>query len=212
MIEWSFDGTDQRWTGVNNRHRGLRVPLHYPAHLWANQVEVFSSTRQRQCVRSGSVCSRANSGGIAFNPAWNRDRGASLPVDFHRLSAAGWRRPTSVGGGVRGGPRDTGQAKAPSPADSGRCRRPVSGDPRPCRPPTRRGSSSRRPLPIFVEDYAPVTGATPLGAGRFHLSFQTRTGRWELPVVADLRQRVHELVALLDPRTSGTDRGHNLSP
>ena len=67
-------------------------------------------------------------------------------------------------------------------------------------------------MPIFVEDYAPVTGATPLGAGRFHLSFQTHTGRWEPPVVADLRQLVHEPVALLGLRTSGTDRGHNLSP
>jgi hypothetical protein len=75
--------------------------------------------------------------------------------------------------------------------------------------------AARGHLTISVDDGAPVARATPLGAGRFGLSFHTHTGRWEpMPVVADLRHLAHDLVGLLGPylqrwdfpdRNSGSD-------
>jgi hypothetical protein len=75
--------------------------------------------------------------------------------------------------------------------------------------------AARGHLTICVDDGAPVARATPLGAGRFGLSFHTHTGRWEpMPVVANLMQLAHDLVGLLGPylqrydfpdRKSGSD-------
>jgi hypothetical protein len=75
--------------------------------------------------------------------------------------------------------------------------------------------AGRGHLTILVDEDAPVARATPLGAGRFGLSFHTHTGRWEpMPVVADLTQLAHDLVGLLGPylqrwdfpdRKSGSD-------
>ena len=73
--------------------------------------------------------------------------------------------------------------------------------------------AARGHLTIFVD--APVARTTPLGAGRFGLSFHTHAGRWEpMPVIADLTHLAHDLVGLLGPylqrwdfpgRNSGSD-------
>ena len=72
-----FDGTEQRWTAFNARH-GERFVFHYtPKHAsWVNQVELFFSILQRQCLRSGSFHSTAElrTAVLAFLAAWNRDR------------------------------------------------------------------------------------------------------------------------------------------
>lgn len=75
--------------------------------------------------------------------------------------------------------------------------------------------AARGHLLICVDADVPVARATPLGAGRFGLSFHSHTGRWEpMPVVADLTHLAHDLVGLLGPylqrwdfpdRISGTD-------
>jgi NAD(P)-dependent dehydrogenase (short-subunit alcohol dehydrogenase family) len=58
-----FDGTEQRWTAFNARH-DHRFVFHYtPKHAsWVNQIELFFSILQRQCVRSGSFRSPWSSG------------------------------------------------------------------------------------------------------------------------------------------------------
>lgn len=72
-----FDGTAQRWTAFNTRHGG-RFVFHYtPKHAsWVNQVELFFSILQRQCLRPGSFRSTAElrTAVGAFIAAWNRDR------------------------------------------------------------------------------------------------------------------------------------------
>jgi len=72
-----FDGVDQRWTGFNARH-GQRFVFHYtPKHAsWVNQVELFFSILQRQCLRDASFRSveDLHTAVLAFIAAWNRDR------------------------------------------------------------------------------------------------------------------------------------------
>jgi hypothetical protein len=75
--------------------------------------------------------------------------------------------------------------------------------------------AARGHLTICADEGPAVARATPLGAGRFGLSFHTHTGRWEpMPVVADLTHLAHDLVGLLGPylqrwdfsdRNSGSD-------
>ena len=72
-----FDGTEQRWTTFNARH-GQRFVFHYtPKHAsWVNQVELFFSILQRQCLRDASFRSseELRTAVLAFIAAWNRDR------------------------------------------------------------------------------------------------------------------------------------------
>jgi transposase len=72
-----FDGTAQRWTAFNARH-GQRFVFHYtPKHAsWVNQVELFFSILQRQCLRAASFHSSAElrTAVLAFIATWNRDR------------------------------------------------------------------------------------------------------------------------------------------
>lgn len=72
-----FDGTEQRWTAFNARH-GQRFVFHYtPKHAsWVNQVELFFSILQRQCLRDASFHSieELRTAVLAFIAAWNRDR------------------------------------------------------------------------------------------------------------------------------------------
>lgn len=69
-----FDGRDQRWTAFNARHRH-RFVFHYtPKHAsWVNQIELFFSILQRQCLRHGSFRSVAElrAAVLAFIAAWN---------------------------------------------------------------------------------------------------------------------------------------------
>jgi hypothetical protein len=69
-----FDGRDQRWTAFNARH-GDRFVFHYtPKHAsWVNQVELFFSILQRQCLRDGSFRStdELRAAVLAFIAAWN---------------------------------------------------------------------------------------------------------------------------------------------
>jgi transposase-like protein len=55
-----FDGVDERWHKFNARH-SQRFVFHYtPKHAsWVNQVELFFSILQRQCLRHGSFKSSA---------------------------------------------------------------------------------------------------------------------------------------------------------
>jgi len=72
-----FDGRAQRWSAFNARH-GQRFVFHYtPIHAsWVNQVELFFSILQRQCLRHGSFGSTQalRTAVLAFLAAWNRDR------------------------------------------------------------------------------------------------------------------------------------------
>jgi hypothetical protein len=72
-----FDGREHRWSAFNARH-GHRFVFHYtPKHAsWVNQVELFFSILQRQCLRDGSFRSTAElrTAVLAFIAAWNRDR------------------------------------------------------------------------------------------------------------------------------------------
>ncbi len=72
-----FDGADQRWTAFNERH-GHRFVFHYtPTHAsWVNQVELFFSILQRQCLRDASFRSveELRTAALDFIAAWNRDR------------------------------------------------------------------------------------------------------------------------------------------
>lgn len=72
-----FEGTEQRWTAFNARH-GHRFVFHYtPKHAsWVNQVELFFSILQRQCLQNASFRSseELSTAVLAFIAAWNRDR------------------------------------------------------------------------------------------------------------------------------------------
>jgi len=72
-----FDGTEQRWSVFNARH-GQRFVFHYtPKHaFWGNQVELFFSILQRQCLRDASFRSieELRTAVLEFIAAWNRDR------------------------------------------------------------------------------------------------------------------------------------------
>jgi len=72
-----FDGQAQRWSAFNARH-DQRFFFHYtPKHAsWVNQVELFFSILQRQCLRHGSFPSPAalRAAVEEFITAWNRDR------------------------------------------------------------------------------------------------------------------------------------------
>ena len=72
-----YDGADQRWTAFNQR-QGQRFVFHYtPKHAsWVNQVELFFSLLQRQCLRDASFGSSdaLRTAVLAFIAAWNRDR------------------------------------------------------------------------------------------------------------------------------------------
>lgn len=72
-----FDGAEQRWTAFNERH-GHRFVFHYtPKHAsWVNQVELFFSILQRQCLRAASFGSveELRTAVLEFIAAWNRER------------------------------------------------------------------------------------------------------------------------------------------
>jgi transposase len=72
-----FDGREHRWSAFTARH-GHRFVFHYtPKHAsWVNQVELFFSILQRQCLRDSSFRSTAElrTAVLAFIAAWNRDR------------------------------------------------------------------------------------------------------------------------------------------
>lgn len=60
--------------------------------------------------------------------------------------------------------------------------------------------AGRGHLNIVVDDGVPVARCTPLGAGRYGLSFHSHTGRWEpMPIMADLIHLAQDLVATLEP-------------
>jgi transposase len=72
-----FDGEERRWSAFNARH-GERFVFHdTPKHAsWVNQVELWFSLLQRQCLRDGSFRSTAalRTAVLEFIAAWNRDR------------------------------------------------------------------------------------------------------------------------------------------
>jgi len=72
-----FDGEERRWSAFNARH-GHRFVFHYtPKHAsWVNQVELFFSILQRQCLRDASFHSseELRTAVLQFITAWNRDR------------------------------------------------------------------------------------------------------------------------------------------
>lgn len=71
------DGPSRRWTAFNARH-GNRFVFHYtPKHAsWVNQVELFFSILQRQCLRDASFRSveELRTAVLEFIAAWNRER------------------------------------------------------------------------------------------------------------------------------------------
>jgi hypothetical protein len=90
-----FDGADHRWTRFNERH-GNRFIFHYtPKHAsWVNQVELFFSILERQCLRNGSFISRLELKAMVntFIESWN------LQAHPFRWTFTGY----PLQGGVRG--------------------------------------------------------------------------------------------------------------
>ena len=122
-----FDGTAQRWTAFNARH-GHRFVFHYtPKHAsWVNQIELFFSILQRQCVRAGSFrsppssgppCWRSSPPGTATGPI---PSGGLSPAIRCKLAASGQRR--------RPRERDSPWRRASEPRDLG----PPRTTPTPC--------------------------------------------------------------------------------
>jgi transposase len=72
-----FDGREARWRAFNARH-GNRFVFHYtPKHAsWVNQIELFFSILQRQCLRHASFASveALRTAVLAFIARWNQDR------------------------------------------------------------------------------------------------------------------------------------------
>lgn len=72
-----YDGKEERWTKFNRRH-GNRFVFHYtPKHAsWVNQVELFFSILERQCLRDGSFGSvqELRAAVSAFIEYWNREK------------------------------------------------------------------------------------------------------------------------------------------
>ena len=71
-----FDGPENRWCEFNRRH-GYRFIFHYtPKHAsWVNQVELFFSILERQCLRHASFCStdELRAAVLEFIAFWNRE-------------------------------------------------------------------------------------------------------------------------------------------
>jgi transposase len=81
-----YDGLQKRWTHFNRRHKN-RFVFHYtPKHAsWVNQVELFFSILQRECLRQGSFRSvqdllKAVRDFIAY---WNGERARPFRWTFH---------------------------------------------------------------------------------------------------------------------------------
>jgi transposase len=72
-----YNGREKRWIHFNRRHRN-RFVFHYtPKHAsWVNQVELFFSILERECLRRGSFQSEEDlkQAVLAFIAYWNRDR------------------------------------------------------------------------------------------------------------------------------------------
>jgi len=72
-----YDGKEERWTKFNRRY-GNRFVFHYtPKHAsWVNQVELFFSILERQCLRDGSFGSveELRAAVSAFIQYWNREK------------------------------------------------------------------------------------------------------------------------------------------
>ncbi len=70
-----YDGVDRRWSQFNERH-GDRFVFHYtPKHAsWVNQIELFFSILQRQCLAHASFSSTQQLREIvlAYIDHWNR--------------------------------------------------------------------------------------------------------------------------------------------
>jgi hypothetical protein len=72
-----YDGPDKRWTHFNRRHGNRFVFHHTPKHAsWVNQVELFFSILQRECLRHGSFLSEEDlrKTVLDFIAYWNRER------------------------------------------------------------------------------------------------------------------------------------------
>lgn len=72
-----YDGDENRWTRFNERH-GNRFVFHYtPKHAsWVNQVELFFSILQRQCLRDASFSSKEalREAALTFIAGWNQEK------------------------------------------------------------------------------------------------------------------------------------------
>jgi transposase len=70
-----FDGHEKRWTRFNEKH-GNRFVFHYtPKHAsWVNQVELFFSILERQCLREASFPStdKLRTAVLDFVTNWNQ--------------------------------------------------------------------------------------------------------------------------------------------
>jgi len=72
-----YDGAEARWSEFNRRHDN-RFIFHYtPKHAsWVNQVELFFSILQRQCLCNASFCSvgKLRDAVLEFIAFWNREK------------------------------------------------------------------------------------------------------------------------------------------
>lgn len=72
--------------------------------------------------------------------------------------------------------------------------------------------AGRSHLNIFAGHDDPVARFTPLGAGRYGLSFHTHTGRWEpMPFMGDAPQIAEALVTALAPYLEPDDFPRKIS-
>ena len=72
-----YDGAEDRWSEFNRRHDN-RFIFHYtPKHAsWVNQVELFFSILQRQCLCDASFCSvgELRDAVLEFIAFWNSEK------------------------------------------------------------------------------------------------------------------------------------------
>ncbi len=94
-----YDGPVARWSDFNRRH-GDRFILHYtPKHAsWVNQVELFFSILQRQCLRDASFCfapqcSSSSPSGTAKRPI---PSGGLSPAIRYNLASSSKKLPEGV--------------------------------------------------------------------------------------------------------------------
>lgn len=121
-------------------------------------------------------------------------------MDFHRLPVASWPHHEAGHGRLRGPPlttRTPGPPAGLTPQDADTLQRAIHALGDYAHVSVRAG---RRHLRIIVDDGNPIARCTPLGAGRYGLSFHSHAGRWEpLPIIADLTQLAQDLVGTLGP-------------
>lgn len=169
-----------------------------PTHAsWVNQVDLFFSILQMQCLRDGSLgwvkeLRTALLDFIAFgtgnrripfgghSPAIRYNPGSSFERPLERCAMKTRKRSSKNKPTVREAELLCGAIRS-------------SGDYAHVTVRAQRGH-----LNVYAGDEEPVARLTPLGAGRYGLSFRNHSGRWEpMPFAGNMQEMTQSLVSAL---------------